>query len=41
MSADPKNQQTRLGAAAATLANGNQRRTQAFTVIALHLTAGS
>ncbi len=40
MSADPKNQQTRLGGVA-TLANGNQRLTQAFTVIALHLTAGS
>jgi uncharacterized membrane protein YccC len=40
MSADPKNQQTRLEGAA-TLANGNQRLTQAFTVIALHLTAGS
>ncbi|MEO6992735.1 MAG: FUSC family protein [Lacunisphaera sp.] len=40
MAADPKSQQTRLEGAA-TLANGNQRLTQAFTVIALHLTAGS
>jgi uncharacterized membrane protein YccC len=40
MSADPKSQQSLLDAAA-TLANGNQRLTQAFTVIALHLTAGS
>jgi uncharacterized membrane protein YccC len=40
MSADPKNQQNRLDEAA-TLANGNQRLTQAFTVIALHLTPGS
>ncbi len=40
MSADPKSEQTRLDGAA-TLANGNQRLTQAFTVIALHLTAGS
>lgn len=40
MSADPKSQQSRLDEGA-TLANGNQRLTQAFTVIALHLTAGS
>ncbi|HEY4246778.1 MAG TPA: FUSC family protein [Lacunisphaera sp.] len=40
MSADPKSQQNRL-AGAATLANGNQRLTQAFTAIALHLAAGS
>jgi len=39
MSADPKNQQTRL-TEAATLANGNQRLTHALTVVALHLTAG-
>src|SRR6185369_8183942 len=39
MSADPKNQQLRL-TEAATLANGNQRLTQALTVIALHLTGG-
>jgi uncharacterized membrane protein YccC len=40
MSADPKNQQTRLEEAA-TLANGNQRVTHALTVVALHLTADS
>jgi len=39
MSADPKNQQARL-TEAATLANGNQRLTQALTVIALHLREG-
>ncbi|WP_438482181.1 FUSC family protein [Oleiharenicola lentus] len=36
MSADPKNQQTGIDAAAA-LANGNQRLTQSLTVVALHL----
>ncbi len=39
MSADPKSQQVRL-TGAATLANGNQRLTQALTVVALHLTGG-
>jgi len=40
MSADPKNQQAGIEAAAA-LANGNQRLTRAFTVVALHLTTGT
>ena len=40
MSADPKNQQSRLEEAA-TLANGNQRLTHALTVVALHLAPGS
>lgn len=40
MSADPKNQQASLKEAAA-LANGNQRLSQALTVVALHLTADS
>ena len=40
MSGDPKNQQGGLEDAA-TLANGNQRLTRAFTVVALHLTPGT
>ena len=40
MSGDPKNQQLGLEQAA-TLANGNQRLTRAFNVIALHLTPGA
>jgi uncharacterized membrane protein YccC len=40
MSGDPKNQQEGIEAAAA-LANGNQRLTRAFTVVALHLTPGT
>jgi uncharacterized membrane protein YccC len=40
MSGDPKNQQEGLEDAA-TLANGNQRLTRAFTVVALHLTPGT
>jgi uncharacterized membrane protein YccC len=40
MSADPKTQQARIDEAAA-LANGNQRLTQALTVVALHLTPGT
>jgi uncharacterized membrane protein YccC len=39
MFGDPKNQQASLEAAAA-LANGNQRLSRAFTVVALHLTSG-
>ncbi len=39
MIADPRNRQDGLEQAAA-LANGNQRLTRAFTVLALHLTAG-
>ncbi len=39
MSGDPKTQQAGIEAAAA-VANGNQRLTQALTVIALHLTPG-
>jgi uncharacterized membrane protein YccC len=40
MSGDPKNQQLGLEQAA-TLANGNQRLTRAFNVIAVHLTPGA
>jgi uncharacterized membrane protein YccC len=40
MSGDPKNQQLGLEQAA-TLANGNQRLTRAFNVIALHLAPGA
>jgi len=40
MSGDPKNQQEGLEDAA-TLANGNQRLTRAFNVVALHLTPGT
>ena len=40
ISGDPKNQQLGLEQAA-TLANGNQRLTRAFNVIALHLTPGA
>lgn len=40
MSDDPKNQQAGIAAAAA-LANGNQRLTRAFTVVALHLSPGT
>jgi hypothetical protein len=40
MSGDPKNQQAGIEAAAA-LANGNQRLTRAFTVVALHLSPGT
>jgi uncharacterized membrane protein YccC len=40
MSGDPKNQQAGLEEAAA-LANGNQRLTRAFTVVAVHLTPGT
>ena len=40
MSGDPRNQQAGLEEAAI-LANGNQRLTQAFTVVALHLTPGT
>ena len=40
MSGDPKNQQEGIEAAG-TLANGNQRLTRAFTVVALHLSPGS
>jgi uncharacterized membrane protein YccC len=39
MSGDPQNQQAGIEAAAA-LANGNQRLTRAFTVVALHLSPG-
>ena len=38
MSGDPKTQQAGIEAAAAALANGNQRMTRALTVVALHLT---
>jgi uncharacterized membrane protein YccC len=40
MSGDPKSQQEGIEAAA-TLANGNQRLTRAFTVVAVHLTPGT